>query len=627
MTDSDDGRPASRDALDTPDSAAVGLGEREAAARLAQDGPNEVPEPPSHPLRRLLKKFWGLSAWMLELIAVLSLVLHKQTDFWIAFALLVVNAVLGFLHEQRASAAVAALRRRLEVTARVLRDGAWRPIAARELVAGDVVRLRAGDFVQADARVLDGDLRVDQSALTGESKLASRRAGEALYSGSVVSRGEASAVVTATGARTYFGRTTHLVQSARPKLHIEEITARLVKWLFVIVGVLVGLAFALALARGLPLLDILPLSLVLLMSAVPVALPVMFTVSTAVGSMELGRHGVLVTRLAAVEDAANMDVLCTDKTGTLTQNRLSLAGVLALPGCTENDVLLAAALALRGALGSPAGGAPGGHTRAAGAGVDRSIDAGAGKRCQFASGTGARVKVPVATQLLQRLAVSVPATALPQHLTIPAQAVGFQAAQYSVRRAGHHAWRVEIVNAQQPASTRRPRREIAAHRRQQRAHVQRAGRRRGKASGWCHRWRAGLGFRVPYPARRGPGAIDKQKGSRGMKLITAVIKPHKLDDVRDALADIGITGMTVTEVRGFGRQKGHTEIYRGAEYVVDFIAKMRVEVAVRDEDAERVVEVIAGAANSGKIGDGKIFVTPLEQVLRIRTGETGPDAL
>jgi nitrogen regulatory protein P-II 2 len=112
-----------------------------------------------------------------------------------------------------------------------------------------------------------------------------------------------------------------------------------------------------------------------------------------------------------------------------------------------------------------------------------------------------------------------------------------------------------------------------------------------------------------------------------MKLITAVIKPHKLDDVRDALADIGITGMTVTEVRGFGRQKGHTEIYRGAEYVVDFIAKMRVEVAVRDEDAERVVEAIAGAANSGKIGDGKIFVTPLEQVLRIRTGETGPDAL
>ncbi|MFP5465556.1 MAG: P-II family nitrogen regulator [Gammaproteobacteria bacterium] len=112
-----------------------------------------------------------------------------------------------------------------------------------------------------------------------------------------------------------------------------------------------------------------------------------------------------------------------------------------------------------------------------------------------------------------------------------------------------------------------------------------------------------------------------------MKLITAVIKPHKLDDVRDALGDLGITGMTVTEVRGFGRQKGHTEIYRGAEYVVDFIAKMRVEVAVRDEDAERVVEAIANAANSGKIGDGKIFVSPLEQVVRIRTGETGSDAL
>jgi H+-transporting ATPase len=332
---------------------AAGLTEPEASARLAREGPNEVSEAPSHPVLRLLKKFWGLSAWMLELIAALSLVLHKRADFWIALALLVVNAVLSFLQEQRASSAVAALRRRLQVTARVLRDGAWRLVPARELVTGDVVRLRAGDFVPADMRVVDGELRVDQSALTGESLEISRRTDDALYSGSIVRRGEATAVVTATGPRTYYGRTTHLIESAHPKLHIEEITARLVKWLFVIVGTLVGVAFVLSIVRGLPLLDILPLSLVLLMSAVPVALPVMFTVSTALGSMELGRHGVLVTHLAAVEDAANMDVLCADKTGTLTMNRLTLGGVLVRPGFTEDDVVRTAALASNAANQDP----------------------------------------------------------------------------------------------------------------------------------------------------------------------------------------------------------------------------------------------------------------------------------
>jgi magnesium-transporting ATPase (P-type) len=194
-------------------------------------------------------------------------------------------------------------------------------------------------------RVVDGDMRVDQSALTGESLEIPKRTDDALYSGSIVRRGEATAVVTATGPRTYFGRTTHLIESAHPKLHLEEITARLVKWLFVIVGTLVGVAFVLSIVRGLPLLEILPLSLVLLMSAVPVALPVMFTVSTAVGSMELGRHGVLVTHLAAVEDAANMDVLCADKTGTLTMNRLTLGDALVQPGFTGDDVVRTAALA------------------------------------------------------------------------------------------------------------------------------------------------------------------------------------------------------------------------------------------------------------------------------------------
>jgi H+-transporting ATPase len=331
----------------------AGLPDSEAKERLAREGANEVPELTSHPLLRLLRKFWGLSAGMLEVIAVLSFVLHKRADLGIAVALLAVNAILSFLQEQRASSAVAALRRRLQVTARVLRDGIWRPLPARELVAGDVLRVRAGDFVPADALILEGDVHVDQSALTGESRELRKLADGALDSGSTVRRGEATAVVVATGARTYFGRTTHLIESAHPKLHVEEVTARLVRWLFVIVGVLVALALVLSRIRGMPILDVLPLSLVLLMSAVPVALPVMFTVSAAIGSVELGRRGVLVTRLAAVEDAANMDVLCADKTGTLTMNRLSLAGVLALPGFTENDVVRTAFLASNAANQDP----------------------------------------------------------------------------------------------------------------------------------------------------------------------------------------------------------------------------------------------------------------------------------
>ncbi len=317
----------------------TGLSAAEAKSRLERDGANEVPEKRSHPFLRLARKFWGLSAWMLELIAVLSFALGKTADFWIAVALLVVNAALGFLQEQRASAAVTALRRQLRVTARVLRDGRWASLPARELVRGDVIRLRTGDFVPADADIAQGTLQIDQSALTGESRELERAVDETVYSGSIVRQGEASAVVTATGTRTYFGRTTELVEHAEPKLHIEEVISRVVKWLFVIVGIMVGTTLIVSIAWGLRLIEILPLSLILLMSAVPVALPVMFTVSMAVGSIELARRGVLVSRLSAAEDAANMDILCADKTGTLTLNRLSLTGALAEPGFTADDVI------------------------------------------------------------------------------------------------------------------------------------------------------------------------------------------------------------------------------------------------------------------------------------------------
>jgi plasma-membrane proton-efflux P-type ATPase len=334
-------------------SSETGLSKAEAGLRLTKDGPNEVPEKPIHPVLRFAKKFWGLSAWMIELIAVLSLVLHKRADLCFALALLVGNAILSFLQEQRASAAVVALRKKLQVTARILRDSSWQLVAARELVTGDIVRVRAGDFVPADLQLCDGALRVDQSALTGESSEVDKKTNDSLYAGSTVRDGESKGVVVATGARTYFGRTTQLVESARPKLHVEEVTSRVVRWLMLIVGTLSIVTLVLALARGERLVDVLPIALVLLMSAVPVALPVMFTVSMAVGSMELGRRGILITRLSAIEDAANMDVLCADKTGTLTSNSLSFTGALAQAGFTEADVIRAGALASNDANKDP----------------------------------------------------------------------------------------------------------------------------------------------------------------------------------------------------------------------------------------------------------------------------------
>ena len=194
---------------------------------------------------------------------------------------------------------------------------------------------------------------MDQSALTGESKDADKTPGEVLSSGSVVRRGEGNGVVILTGSKTYFGRTTELVQEARPKLHIDSVVAKLVRWLFVIVGALLCVVVVLSVIRSAPLLEMVPLVLVLLMSAVPVALPVMFTVSMAVGSKELAKRGVLVTRLSAAEDAATMDVLCVDKTGTITMNRLAVTGVIPLEHATEADVLIAGALASQGGKPGP----------------------------------------------------------------------------------------------------------------------------------------------------------------------------------------------------------------------------------------------------------------------------------
>jgi plasma-membrane proton-efflux P-type ATPase len=330
-----------------------GLSKAEVDARRKEHGYNEVAEKKGHPVLTFLGKFWGISAWMLELIMVLSIVLGKYTDLVVVGALLVINAVLSYTQERRAAGVVEALRRRLQVSARVRRDSSWQVAPSRELVPGDIVRVRSGDIVPADVKMLTGTLTVDQSALTGESKDVEKAAGAVLSSGSVVRRGEGNGVVLLTGAKTFFGRTTELVQEARPKLHIEAVVAKVVRWLFVIVGALLGVVVILSLIRGAPLLEMVPLMLVLMMSAVPVALPVMFTVSMALGSKELARRGVLVTRLSAAEDAATMDVLCVDKTGTITMNRLAVTGVIPLEHATEADVIFAGALASQEANQDP----------------------------------------------------------------------------------------------------------------------------------------------------------------------------------------------------------------------------------------------------------------------------------
>jgi plasma-membrane proton-efflux P-type ATPase len=331
----------------------TGLTRTDVDARRKKHGYNEVAEQKGRPVLEFLGKFWGVSAWMLELIMILSAVLRKYSDLAVVGALLVINAALSFAQERRAAGVVQTLRRRLQVSARVLREATWQLVPARELVPGDIVRVRAGDIVPAEVQLLTGPLSVDQSALTGESREVDKGSGELVSSGSVVRRGEGNGVVVLTGAQTYLGRTTELVQQAHPKLHIEAVVAKVVRWLFVIVGTLLAAVIVLSLIRGIPLLETVPLMLVLLMSAVPVALPVMFTVSMAVGAKELARRGVLVTRLSAAEDAATMDVLCVDKTGTITMNQLAVTGVIPLGQATQVDVLFAGALASQEANQDP----------------------------------------------------------------------------------------------------------------------------------------------------------------------------------------------------------------------------------------------------------------------------------
>jgi H+-transporting ATPase len=323
----------------------TGLTSDEARRRLEKFGPNAVPDTALHPLRRALTKFWAPVPWMLEAAIVLEIALGKYVEAAIIAALLAFNAVLGFFQEGRAQATLAALKARLALNAAVRRDNAWATVPATGLVPGDLVKLSVGAVVAADVRLTEGQILLDQSMLTGESIPIEAGPGLETYAGALVRRGEAVAEVTATGARTKFGRTAELVRTAHVESSQQKAVLRVVRNLAMFNGVIIVLLVGYAYALKLPLGEIIPLVLTAVLASIPVALPATFTLAAAIGARALAHLGVLPTRLSAVDEAASIDVLCADKTGTLTRNELKVTAVHPMPGFDKSHVLGIAALA------------------------------------------------------------------------------------------------------------------------------------------------------------------------------------------------------------------------------------------------------------------------------------------
>jgi H+-transporting ATPase len=331
----------------------TGLSSHEAAQRLKQYGPNAVAEEKRRPLLNFLKKFWAPVPWMLEITVILELYLGKDVEAIVIGLLLVFNAILSFFQENRAQGALTLLRQQLTVQARVLRDDRWQLVPAQDLVPGDFIHLRMGDLVPADVNLTEGQIQMDQSALTGESIPVEGVIGHQAFAGAVVKRGEASGEVTATGVKTYFGKTAELVRTSKTASHLEEIILSIVKYLIIADIALVIIVVLYALFSHIAWPVILPFALIILVASVPVALPATFTLATALGASELARHGVLVTRLSAIEEAAAMSILASDKTGTLTENRLTLGAVHAYAPHSDEDVLLWGVLASEEATQDP----------------------------------------------------------------------------------------------------------------------------------------------------------------------------------------------------------------------------------------------------------------------------------
>lgn len=287
-----------------------------------------------------LKRYWGPMPWLLEFATVLSAVLGHYYEAVIIFILLTVNAVIGFRHSQTSGKALELLKKKLGINARVMRDGAWINKPSRELVPGDIISVGLGDIIPADAKLISGEISVDQAALTGESLPVDLNKGSLMFSGSIVTRGECNGIVVGTGANTYFGKTTELVKIARPKSHQEEIMMSIVRYMLYlgIAALVITTADSLLFNISTALVTILTFVIIFLMGSIPVALPAVLSITQAVGAMELVKRGALVTRLDSVEDAASLEYLYLDKTGTITLNQLSVVEVIPMPSFTAQEV-------------------------------------------------------------------------------------------------------------------------------------------------------------------------------------------------------------------------------------------------------------------------------------------------
>jgi len=332
-------------ALDTsPD----GLTREEVQQRLEKYGYNEIAEKKVNPFLKFLSYFWGPIPIMISIAAILSAVLRHWPDVGVILVLLMLNAVVGFREEYQADSAIAALKKNLALKARVRRGGEWASIPARELVPGDIIRLRIGEIIPADAMLLEGDpVQVDQSALTGESLPVEHEAGDIVYSGSIIKQGEIEAVVYATGKSTYYGKTAELVESAETRSHLQKAIIKIADYLLIIAAVLGVVIIGVAISRKDPMLEMLQFVLVLTIAAVPVAMPAVLSVTMALGAKTLAAKKAIVTKLSAVEEIAGIDVLCSDKTGTLTQSKLTPGDPFTFNNAGPEEVTLAGALASR----------------------------------------------------------------------------------------------------------------------------------------------------------------------------------------------------------------------------------------------------------------------------------------
>jgi H+-transporting ATPase len=331
----------------------IGLTSEEAQRRLEKSGADTMPDASVHPLRMALEKFWTPVAWMLEAAILLQIVMGAYIEAGIIAALLIFNAGLGLFQEGRAQATLTALKSRLALTATVRRDGNWTSLPAAGLVSGDVVKLTLGGVVAADVTLVDGEILLDQSMLTGESVPIEAGAGVRTFAGALVRRGEATAEVTATGVRTKFGRTAELIRTAHVVSAQQKAVLRVVRNLAICNGIIIVALVGYAVFRGVGLPEIISLVLTAVLASIPVALPATFTLAAALGARALATMGVLPTRLSAVDEAASMDILCADKTGTLTMNALTVTDVRPMPGCDAARVLTLAALASSDGGGDP----------------------------------------------------------------------------------------------------------------------------------------------------------------------------------------------------------------------------------------------------------------------------------